>query len=116
MSRLTIGREITVVKGALRHGILVAASMVAGIGAQANAQAASLDAAVRREVIDTIAAQVERIYVDADTGRMIAATVRERQRAGAYDVSEPARLSQLLTADLRSVNHDLHLSVCLLYT
>jgi hypothetical protein len=85
--------------------------MVAGIGAQANAQAASLDAAVRREVIDTIAAQVERIYVDADTGRMIAAKVRERQRAGAYDVSEPARLSQLLTADLRSVNHDLHLSV-----
>jgi hypothetical protein len=85
--------------------------MVAGIGAQANAQATSLDAAVRREVIDTIAAQVERIYVDADTGRMIAAKVRERQRAGAYDVSEPARLSQLLTADLRSVNHDLHLSV-----
>jgi siroheme synthase len=45
--------------------------MVAGIGALANAQATSLDAAVRREVIDTIAAQVERIYVDADTGRMI---------------------------------------------
>jgi len=100
-----------VVKGALRHGILVAASMVAGIGAQANAQATSLDATVRREVIVTVAAQVERIYVDADTGRMIAAKVRERQRAGAYDVSEPARLSQLLTADLRSVNHDLHLSV-----
>ena len=80
--------------------------------ALANAQAASLDAATRREVIDTITAQVERIYVDADTGRMIAAKVRDRFRAGGYDsVADPARLSQLLTADLRSVNHDLHLNV-----
>lgn len=70
-----------------------------------------LDALVRREVVDSIAAQVERVYVDADTARMIAARLRGQLRAGAYDtVVEPARFAQLLTADLRSVNHDLHLS------
>jgi hypothetical protein len=85
---------------------------LAAVGGRARAQVTSLDAARRRDVVDTIMAQVERIYVDADTGRMIAGKVRERLRAGAYDsVADPSRLAQLLTADLRSVNHDLHLNV-----
>jgi hypothetical protein len=85
---------------------------LASVSATAHGQAATLDAATRREVIDTIMSQVERLYVDADTARMIVGRVRERLRAGAYDsVADPSRLSQLLTTDLRSVNHDLHLSV-----
>ena len=91
---------------------ILCACGLAAIGGRARAQVTSLDAATRREVVDTIMAQVERIYVDADTGRMIAGKVRERLRAGAYDsVADPSRLAQLLTADLRSVNHDLHLNV-----
>lgn len=82
------------------------------IGDPASAQTGSLSPAERRDVLDTIAGQVERIYVDADTGRMIATKLRDRLRAGAYDtIADPSRLSQLLTTDLRSVNHDLHLSV-----
>ena len=87
---------------------------LAGAGRSAGAQASPppLDAATRREVVDTVSAQVERIYVDADTGRMIATRVRDRRAAGAYDtVSDPRALARLLTADLRTVNHDLHLSV-----
>jgi retinol-binding protein 3 len=85
---------------------------VSAISARANGQAATIDATARREVIDTVAAQIERIYVDADTGRMIAARLRDRLRAGGYDtIADPTRLSQALTTDLRSVNHDLHLSV-----
>jgi len=83
------------------------------VGGSANiACACPLDAATRRDVVDTVSAQVERIYVDADTGRMIATRVRGRLAAGAYDtVSDPRALARLLTADLRTVNHDLHLSV-----
>ena len=78
----------------------------------AAAQTTPLTGTVRREVVDTVASQLERVYVDADTGRMIANRLRDRLRAGAYDtIADPIRLSQLLTADLRSVNHDLHLSV-----
>ena len=97
-------------RGSLRT--VACACALVTVSARAHGQAATLDAATRREVIDTIMAQVERLYVDADTGRMIAGRVRERVRAGAYDsVADPSRLSQLLTTDLRSVNHDLHLSV-----
>jgi hypothetical protein len=88
------------------------ALMSTGLAQVAVAQAASLTASDRREVVDTVAAQLERIYVDADTGRMIATRLRDRLRAGAYDtIADPIRLSQILTSDLRSVNHDLHLSV-----
>jgi retinol-binding protein 3 len=72
----------------------------------------ALDAATRRQVIDSVTAQVERLYVDPDTGRMIANTLRTRLRAGAYDaITDPRRLSAAVTADLRSVNNDLHLSL-----
>lgn len=97
--------------------MLVALCALAGVSRSAGAQTsprspAPLDAATRREVIDTVSAQVERIYVDADTGRMIGTHVRDRLAAGAYDtVSDPRLLARLLTADLRTVNHDLHLSV-----
>ena len=75
-------------------------------------QSTPLTARDRREVVDTVAGQLERIYVDADTGRMIATRLRDRMRAGVYDtIADPIRLSQVLTTDLRSVNHDLHLSV-----
>ena len=92
--------------------ILASVVVLAGISASAHAQTSPLDPTTRRAVIDTITAQVERIYVDADTCRMIAGRLRERLGAGAYDsIADPARLSQVLTTDLRSVNHDLHLSV-----
>jgi hypothetical protein len=89
---------------------VVVVSLAAGA---ARAQDASpITPAIRRDVVDTIAAQLERAYVDADTGRMIATRLHARLDAGAYDTaSDPARFAQLLTGDLRSVNHDLHLSV-----
>ena len=90
------------------------ACLLAGAGAPMAAQTppAPLDAAARRAVIDTIAVQVERTYVDADTGRLIAARLRDRLRAGVYDtIPDGTRLARLLTADLRAVNGDLHMSV-----
>lgn len=73
---------------------------------------AQVDLSTRRSVVDTVAAQVERYYVDADTGRLIATRVRDRARAGTYDsITDPLRLGEALTRDLRSINGDLHLSV-----
>ena len=80
--------------------------------AQAPAPATSVDGTVRRAVIDSIAVQLERLYVDSDTGRMIADGLRTRLRSGVYDtITDPTRLASRLTSDLRAVNGDLHLGV-----
>jgi len=100
----------------LAHGVILSFG-VAALSRSVSAQAAPgseipLDPAIRREVVDTVAAQIARLYVDADTARLIAGRLRDRARSGAYDsATDPRRLADLLTTDLRSVNHDLHLSV-----
>ena len=69
-------------------------------------------ATVRRSVVGSLAEQLTRHYVDADTGAMIAKHVRDRLAAGAYDtISSPGRFAEALTVDLRAVNGDRHLNV-----
>ncbi len=71
-----------------------------------------LDAAVRREVVDTLAAQLEQLYVDADTGRLIARGLHDRLASGAYDrLTDPNQFGNALSEDLRAVNGDRHLGV-----
>lgn len=71
-----------------------------------------LDQHTRRDVVDTIAAQLERVYQDADTGRMIAAHLRQRMAAGAYDADrDPVAFARHLSIDLHAVNDDQHLYV-----
>lgn len=72
----------------------------------------SISAAQRRAVVDSVTAFVERTYVDADTARRIAAHLRTRRAAGAYDAAVTVEaLGGVLTNDLRSINNDLHLGV-----
>ena len=79
--------------------------------AQAKAPA-SLDAAARRDVVDTLRALLVRHYVDADTGKLIAANVAKRLAAGAYDsMTNPYEFAEALTTDLRAINGDKHLVV-----
>ncbi len=74
--------------------------------------APALNAALRRDVVDTLAAQMERLYVDADTGRRIARGLRDRLAAGAYDrFTDVNLLANALSDDLRAVNGDRHLGV-----
>jgi len=76
------------------------------------ASPAPVTATVRRSVVGTLAEQLTRHYVDADTGAMIARHVRDRLAAGAYDtISSPGRFAEALTVDLRAVNGDRHLNV-----
>lgn len=67
---------------------------------------------LRRAVVDSVAAHLERFYVFSDTGRLIAERLRARVRDGAYDsLPSPYVFAPALTRDMRSLNHDLHLSV-----
>lgn len=70
------------------------------------------DVAARRAVIDTITQLLERHYVDADTGKLIARMLSNLAKTGAYDaIDDPYRFAEMVTADLRSVNGDKHLMV-----
>lgn len=71
-----------------------------------------LDAAARRAVVDSLRSLLIRVYVDADTGRLIAEHVRAAHASGAYDsIADAGELGRALTRDLRSVNGDGHLAV-----
>jgi hypothetical protein len=102
----------------MRQSLFLSGAMAVAIAGFAESQAPSpatparIDASVRRAVVDTLAARLIRHYVDADTGMLIAARVRARLAAGAYDtISSPGRFAEALTVDLRSVNDDRHLNV-----
>ena len=89
-----------------------AAAQHGGAPHSAPAQAPTLDAALRQDVVDSLAAQLERVYVDADTGRLIARRLRERLAGGAYErLTEAGGFAEALADDLRAVNGDLHLGV-----
>lgn len=97
---------------------ILALCLAAPLSAQSPTRAARpaprlrLDAAARRDVVDTVAALFDRVYVDADTGRMIGDRIRRRVRSGAYDrLIDPREFSSAVTTDLRAVNGDLHLDL-----
>jgi hypothetical protein len=95
---------------------LAVAGMVlttAGLSAQQQpAESKALDAASRALAVESVASVVELNYPWPDTARMIAAHVRRRHAARAYDaISTRADLARALTRDLRANNGDLHLAV-----
>ncbi len=62
--------------------------------------------------MDSLASLLVRVYVDADTGRIIADHIRARLASGAYEsYAEPAEFSRAVMRDLRSVNGDQHLGM-----
>lgn len=80
--------------------------------AGASTPSQELDAKTIRTLVDTVSRQIEQLYVDADTAKLIAQVLRASLAKGAYDHPyDGNRLAELMTADLRSVNHDLHLGV-----
>lgn len=96
----------------LNRTIMLAVSAAVFLGnAEVSAQT-NLTPNVRSSVIDSLAARLERSYVDADTGRMISNVVRRQLRSGAYDtIRSEIGFAEQVTRDLRSVNGDLHLNL-----
>jgi hypothetical protein len=76
------------------------------------ASPARLTAEARREVVEAIATELGRHYVEGDTGRLIGEHLRKRLAGGAYDgITSPLQFAEALGADLRAVNGDGHLYV-----
>jgi hypothetical protein len=74
--------------------------------------AGPLNPELRRQVVDSLAALMERVYAVEDTGRIIARHLRARQAEGGFDAAadRPA-LAAALTAEMRRFTPDRHLGV-----
>lgn len=95
-------------------GILIASFLVSAPvnaeGQVASPASAELTAAARNAVIESVLNRIKDSYVLPDVSTQIVAAVRRRQESQAYEgITSASELSRVLTADLRSVNHDPHL-------
>jgi hypothetical protein len=72
----------------------------------------TIDAAMRAQTIDTLAARLNQHYVLPEKAKAIEALLRQRQKSGAYDaISDGRKFADQLDADIASVAHDLHMGV-----
>jgi hypothetical protein len=72
----------------------------------------TLDAAMRKRVIDGINADLAEFYIDAVVAKQMQEAVQARQKAGEYDsITDGDAFAARLTKDLRAVSHDKHLGV-----
>jgi hypothetical protein len=72
----------------------------------------TLDAALRKKVIDGVVAALTEYYVDADLARKMDDNIEARAKAGEYDkITDGDMFAEKLTSDLRDVSHDKHLRV-----
>ncbi|HET7231376.1 MAG TPA: S41 family peptidase [Longimicrobium sp.] len=105
----------------MTHGFLRAAAVTLCLAAHAasaaDAQRApqadmTLTAAQRNTVVDSVLARVREVYVFPERAAEMERAVRARQRRGEYaHLTSAAALADSLTAHLRAVSHDRHLSV-----
>lgn len=96
----------------LRGATLVVCLLAASPLRAQDGELVPMSAKARTAVLDSVRAVLTRTYVDADTGRRIAAELSRRQRAKAYDsLGDAMRFAFSVTGDLRSINHDKHLGL-----
>ena len=73
---------------------------------------AMLDPAERQDVMDETITNLKEHYVDAIVAQKMSDDLRARQKRGDYDAeTDGAAFAQHLTAELRSISHDLHLEI-----
>jgi len=72
----------------------------------------TLDAALRKRVIEGVNADLEEYYVDAGLAKQMTDAIDAHQKAGEYDhITDGDALAGQLTKDLRAVSHDRHIRV-----
>ncbi len=72
----------------------------------------SIDSKVKAEIIDSVSAALNEIYVFPDVAAKMERHVRDQLRSGAYDdLNNTADFAQKLTDDLLEISHDRHLWV-----
>lgn len=71
-----------------------------------------LDAALRKQVIDGVNADLAEFYVDAPLAKQMQQALEAHQQAGEYNsITDGDAFAAQLTKDLRAVSHDKHLGV-----
>ena len=76
------------------------------------ADSIEIDSRVRKDVLDTLARELESRYAIPDIANKLAAVVREKERASAYkNIRTAPEFARVLTEDLFAVAHDKHLHV-----
>jgi retinol-binding protein 3 len=72
----------------------------------------TVDAALRKRLIEGVGAELEDLYVDPALARRMREAIQFGQNLGAYDATTDGDvLAAQVTTDLRAVSHDLHLNV-----
>jgi retinol-binding protein 3 len=72
----------------------------------------TVDAALRKRVIDGVDENLTEYYVDADLARQMVDALQAHAKAGDYDkITDGDMLATQLTKDLQNVSHDRHLRV-----
>ena len=71
-----------------------------------------LDASMRKQVIDSMIAELHKSYVFPDQAKKVEAAIRQRQQRGEYDaVTSAEKLSRTLTEQVQAVTKDKHLNM-----
>jgi hypothetical protein len=70
----------------------------------------NLDAALRKQVIDGIGADLTEFYIDAPLAAQMKDALQAHEKAGAYNtITDGDVFAEQLTTDLQAVSHDKHL-------
>jgi hypothetical protein len=78
----------------------------------AQSQKPPLTPAIKAEVVNNLAISLVKNYVDLETATKMSEAVEKHLKDGDYDqITKPNDFAQKLTADLRAVKSDVHLSV-----
>ncbi|HSG67689.1 MAG TPA: S41 family peptidase [Bacteroidales bacterium] len=97
----------------LRTSLLLAIMLLAALQTTfAQENQATIDAAERSLVVDSIAKFMTDYYVFPDKGKEMADLVVANLKAGKYDeITDPVEFSQKLSEDLLTINNDRHIGV-----
>jgi hypothetical protein len=72
----------------------------------------TMDAALRKKVMDGVAENLTESYIDADLAKQMVDAMRAHASKGEYDsITDGDVFAERLTTDLRAVSHDKHLGV-----
>jgi hypothetical protein len=78
-------------------------------GVAASAMLLRIETATRERLVDAVISQMNENYVFPETAKKVEATLRVRQKAGAYNEADADSFAELLTEDLQKLTNDKHL-------
>ena len=92
--------------------LLLLSFTVAAVAARQQAAPASVDAALRTQVIDGAIEHMRKAYIFADVAEKMAAAVKDRAAKNEYDaITSPREFAETLTRHLQEVSKDKHLRI-----